>query len=89
MTKQTEILVDIRERIVRIETHLADMNGKLLKHDTFVYDSFPCYQKELDTRIDKLNKDITIVAVKVAFVIGVAAAICGAILTFLINNFFT
>ena len=68
MDEQTKILMDIKERLVRIETHLGDMNGKLVKHDSFL--SKDCPNRHIGlvkqvTRITTIMSGITITAVAI------------------------
>jgi len=65
---QQEILMDIRERLAKIEQHLKDMNGRLLKHDNILFVDCPA-------KHSTLNKDITQIKVFNGTVVGIATII--------------
>jgi len=59
MAKKTnnsnDVLMEIRDKVIRIETHLSDMNGKVKNHDDFLRLSCPSKQIEMTEAMTKLN----------------------------------
>lgn len=66
-----ELLMDIRERTVAIETHLKDMNGRLSKHDTFLSETCPQKHTELDRKVTKVMTIMGIVMIVVVAIVDI------------------
>ena len=77
------------ERLVAIETHLRDMNGKLVKHDTQLTVDCPLRHKELgeemSTRRNLLDKRISKIEIRMAKW-GTAFTIANGFIIFIITN---
>ena len=80
-TTQTEMLMDIRERLVKIETHLEDMNGKLIKHEKFIAEDCPLKHKIMTDKIDSLSDKTMILTTKQSLVYGFIFALLLALIS--------
>jgi hypothetical protein len=50
-----DVLMEIRDKVIRIDTHLSDMNGKIMKHDEMLTQDFPAKCLEYTMEISKLK----------------------------------
>jgi len=59
MERQTELLMDIQVKVGKIETHLSDMNGKLIRHEEFILKECPLQREKFYTKINELKTSAT------------------------------
>jgi len=55
MTTQRELIQDTHGRVIAIETHLKDMNGKLLDHDRFIREDCPKKHSDLKDDVQRMK----------------------------------
>lgn len=79
----SELLMDIRERLVAIETHLKDMNGKLVRHDKVLSEDCPLRHVKLGDDLENIRTTLIQERTKTSIFIGIASGICGSIITVL------
>lgn len=82
MTKNDDLLqhiMEIKERTAKIEQHLSDINGKIIRHDKFLSVDCPKRKDDCKTALANLDKMITITSLKVGIVVGI---IVGALTMF-------
>jgi len=88
MVKSNELLnhiIDLKTDVSAIKQHLKDMNGKLVTHNEQLNTSCPLKHKEVDKKIDLINKFITKVKIRDAK-IYMAFTIINAIVVFAITH---
>ena len=83
--KNEEILFEIRDRVVAIETHLKDMNGKLIKHDSFLTEKCPERHAKIMDQCNYIQRNIDKVSVKTAMIMGGIGSITTILLYFIGN----
>ena len=84
-SKDADILIDIRERLVAIETHLKDMNGRLIRHDKFITEKCPKQHINLNSEISEIKENLAKTTTKQGIVIGVVSGVGGAALTLIVS----
>lgn len=80
-----ELLMDIRERVVAIETHLKDMNGKLIKHENILNETCPMRHSKIDENIANLKSDMRLNNWKIASMAAVGTFILMELGTLLVK----
>ena len=78
MTTNIKLLTDIRDKVIRIETHLKDMNGKVIRNEDFLRNICPATHNELTEAMSKLKTQMN-------GVIFVSSALTIAIITYIIT----
>lgn len=54
ITKIHSDLTDIKVAVGKIEQHLSDMNGKLLKHSKFIETDCPLRRQDMHKKIERM-----------------------------------
>ena len=80
-----DMLMDIRERLVAIETHLRDMNGKLIRHDKVLVEDCPGKHVKITEELQCIRADLLQERTKTSIFIGIASGFVGSVVTVVVG----
>lgn len=79
-----EHIIGIKEDVAAINSHLKDMNGKLVKHDRFIDENCPARHSNLSDRI----KNLEVSDAKKGVIIGIAVSLVTLAASALVQHLF-
>ena len=87
--RQMEYIISIKEDVAAIKQHLADINGKIVKHEKQLSETCPLRHSDLDKnmtiRRNEINKRLGKIEVRMAKW-GGAFTVVNGVMVFVITN---